>query len=442
MAYAILAAIIVLLSLALVIVIQMLLVQRATIFSVRNLIDHLLHGRQVRRVHEGVPGPVKELAHGINLLAADLEQKTTQAQQDQDHLLALLKLLDHTDEFAIATDSLDVVRLINPAAARVLGKPADSLLGRPIDEVLIQPELLALYRKAFTAETPVAAEIAITSPSRTLACQATAATIYSGPHYRGSLLLMRDITEIVRTLQIKTDFVANASHELRTPLASIRAAVETIEEGGLDDTPTVRRCVGIIGNHALRLQMLVQDLLDLSRTEDPRAVVRFDELDLAEICHTITTMYALQAEAKTIAVRTDLAPDAQRMLGDVRLVQLLLKNLVDNAIKFTPQGSVTIRAYRTDKSLVLQVTDTGIGIGREDQERVFERFYTVNQSRGGADRGTGLGLAIVKHAVMHMGGTVELESELGKGTTVRCAFPLAAAVSPPEPELTSLEPKT
>jgi signal transduction histidine kinase len=291
----------------------------------------------------------------------------------------------------------------------------------------------------------------IETPDRDFHYQATAATIYNGSHYRGTLLLMRDITEIVRTLQIKTDFVANASHELRTPLASIRAAVETVEDAGVDDQETVRRCVGIIGNHALRLQMMVQDLLDLSRTEDPRAEVKHDRLDLDDICHTITGMYNIQAEAKMVALRVDLADDSHSMRGDARLVQLTLKNLVDNAIKFTNQGSVTIRAYRSFKfqvssfeketgsspgnskletrnsAFILEVADTGVGIPREDQERVFERFYTVNRSRGGADRGTGLGLAIVKHALAAMGGHVELSSELGKGTTVRCFFPIAPA---------------
>jgi two-component system, OmpR family, phosphate regulon sensor histidine kinase PhoR len=448
---AVLVSIIVVLLAGLVLVVQWYMAQRDTVSSIRNLVDHLLHGRQTRRVHEGARGEVGELAKAINLLAADLEQKTTKAQQDQDHLLSLLKLLDSTDEFVTATDNLDVVRLISPAAARLLGRPAEALINRPIDEVLTQKAMLELYRRAFTTNTPVAAQITIETGERILHCQATAATIYNGAHYRGTLLLMRDVTEIVKTLQIKTDFVANASHELRTPLASIRAAVETVEDAGVEDQETLRRCVGIIGNHALRLQMMVQDLLDLSRTEDPRAEVRLERIDLEEICHMIMGMYNIQAEAKTVALKVELADDSRTMRGDARLVQLTLKNLVDNAIKFTNQGSVTIRAYRSFQFpvssfqreeetgakgnrnghgengagyFVLEVVDTGVGIPKENQERVFERFYTVNQSRGGADRGTGLGLAIVKHAVMHMGGTVELESEVGKGTTIRCVFPL------------------
>ena len=204
--------------------------------------------------------------------------------------------------------------------------------------------------------------------------------------------------------------------------------------------------------------MMVQDLLDLSRTEDPRAVVRKDRLDLQSVCDMVSGMYSTQAGDKHIQLRIDLAPDARAMRGDERLLILTLKNLVDNALKFTTNGTVTIRSYvrsgqwpvasnqngtpanptthdpqptdhepRTTAhdapSVIVEVADTGCGIPLEDQQRVFERVYTVNRSRGGADRGTGLGLAIVKHAVAAMGGTVELHSELNKGTQIRCIFP-------------------
>ena len=439
--------------------------QHSGLVTALHLISNLRQGEHSRRINTLAGGAAGELAGAANDLATELEQRAARAQQDKDHLVSLLALLDHTNEIAIATDNMDCVRLVNPAAARVLDRPVEQLLGRHVDHVLVHPELMALYRQAFSASRPVASQIALATAGRTLYCQATAATIYNGPHYRGTLVLMRDITEVARTLQIKTDFVANASHELRTPLASIRAAVETIKESGPEDEETTRRCIEIINNHALRLQMMVQDLLDLSRTEDPRAVVRKDRLDLQSVCDMVSGMYSTKAGDKHIQLRIDLAPDARAMRGDERLLILTLKNLVDNALKFTTNGTVTIRSYiRTAQSpatngqnetpsnltaheprptahdpqptdheprttahdspsVIVEVADTGCGIPLEDQQRVFERFYTVNRSRGGADRGTGLGLAIVKHAVAAMGGTVELHSELNKGTQIRCIFP-------------------
>ncbi len=246
------------------------------------------------------------------------------------------------------------------------------------------------------------------------------------------------MTEIARTLQMKTDFATNASHELRTPLASIRAAVETIKEAGVEDIFTTRRCVDIINNHVLRMQLMVQDLLDLSRAEDARALIRSDRVDVQLVCDALAASYAAQLAEKKLSLKLDLTPEAREFRGDERLLTLTLKNLVDNAIKFTAHGGITIRSMvdRPHASangtpsqaghFVLEVQDTGIGIPAEDQERVFERFYTVNRSRGGADRGTGLGLSIVKHAVNAMQGTVLLVSTPNVGTTVRCMFPLTA----------------
>ncbi len=424
------------------------LTQRSGVISILHLISNLAQGQYARRADPTVKGVSGELARASNALAGELEQRGAKAQEDSDHLISLLAMLDHTNEIAIATDNMDTIRLANPTAARVLERPIDALLGKHIDTVVHHPDLRALYRQAFSSNVPVSAQIAMQTPGRTLHCQATAATIYNGAHYRGTFIVLRDITEVAKTLQMKTDFATNASHELRTPLASIRAAVETMKEAGTDDMETTRRCIDIINNHVLRLQLMVQDLLDLSRVEDSRALVRADRVDVQLVCDVLASSHTAQLADKKLSLRIELADDARMLKGDERLLTLILKNLVDNAIKFTSAGSIVVRSsihsgpFNGDGPLsaassgqwpaagapaseyfVLEVQDTGIGIPPEDRERVFERFYTVNRSRGGADRGTGLGLSIVKHAVSAMQGTVSLTSELQKGTTVRCIFP-------------------
>jgi two-component system phosphate regulon sensor histidine kinase PhoR len=422
------------------------LMQRSRVISVLHLVSNLAQGQYARRTDPRGKGATAELARAANALADDLEIRAAQAQQDKDHLLSLLAVLDHTNEIAIATDNEDMIRLVNPAAARVLERSVEALMGKHIDTVIHHPDLRALYRQAFSSKVPVSGQVAIQTPGRTLHCQATAATIYTGAHYRGTLLVLRDITEVAKTLQMKMDFATNASHELRTPLASIRAAVETIKESGVEDGETTRRCVEIINNHVLRMQLMVQDLLDLSRVEDTRALVRSDRIDLQLVCEALASSYGAQISEKKLQLVIELGEEAHSLRGDERLLTLILKNLLDNAIKFTPQGRVTVRSYLrsgqrpaasgqpSDSALsgspivadafILEVEDTGIGIPPEDQERVFERFYTVNRSRGGIDRGTGLGLSIVKHAVNAMHGAVSLASELQVGTTVKCVFPL------------------
>ncbi len=288
--------------------------QRAALVSIWHLVSNMAQGQYARRTDPRVKGAAGDLARAANALADDLEARAGKAQQDSDHLLSLLALLDHTNEIAIATDNMDVIRLANPAASRVLERPTDALLGRHIETVIHHPDLRALYRNAFSATRPLSAQVALQTPGRSLHCQATAATIYNGSHYRGTLLVLRDITDQAKTLQMKMDFATNASHELRTPLASIRAAVETMREAAGDQDPdTVRRCMDIINSHVLRLQLMVQDLLDLSRAEDSRALVRTDRVDVELVCDALAATYSTQLTERKVQLHIELSPGARTM---------------------------------------------------------------------------------------------------------------------------------
>ena len=416
--------------------------RRRALESTTRVIEELSISRAgtALRADTSAPGDYGRLARKANELAASLEMARKQAELERQHLAALLT---HADELVIATDSTDRVALINPAAATALGRTFAEMTGKNIEDLFPQKEIVELYQAAAKSEAtlPISADVRIPTRNRLIYCHFTAVAMRTTEAYRGTLLLIRDMTEITQAVQMKTDFVANASHELRTPLSSIRAAVETINEAGIDDREITRRCVDIIGGHALRLQMMVQDLLDLSRTEDPRAVVRHDRVDLVHIAEMVAAMFAPVTGEKHVALDTALADDARSVRGDERLILLILKNLVDNALKFTaaggqvhirsglrPRDALPVETRKTVRPvrewLALEVTDTGCGISPQDQQRVFERFYTVNRSRGGADRGTGLGLAIVKHAASAMGGSVQLESQLNVGTTVSCFLPV------------------
>jgi two-component system, OmpR family, phosphate regulon sensor histidine kinase PhoR len=409
-------------------------IHRGHMRQMLDVIQWLTAGRYTERADTTTPGELGQLARAINSLSSTLSTQKVSADQDRADLQALLNMLDHTNEPAIATDLSRRITSLNVAAQRALGHPRGALLHQLLDDAFPERELLDLYRLSQNNDDIIVRETRLPLFGRPATVQIILAPLLTENRRHGTFILIRDLTEIVQTMQMKTDFVSNASHELRTPLASIRAAVETINDTAMDDQRTTRRCVDIIESQVIRLQLLVQDLLDLSRTEDPRAVVRNDRLDLQEICDLVTSMFGSMASEKQVDLRVNLASDARSMRGDERLLTLLLKNLVDNALKFTTSGYVEIRSRRQDpaeatpsahaQTVVLEVQDTGCGIPLEDQQRVFERFYTVNRSRGGADRGTGLGLAIVKHAVAAMGGHVQLESTPGEGTTMRCVFPI------------------
>jgi two-component system phosphate regulon sensor histidine kinase PhoR len=226
---------------------------------------------------------------------------------------------------------------------------------------------------------------------------------------------------------MKTDFVANASHELRTPIAAIKVAFETLSDVYHEDPKQTARCVEIIDGHINRLEDMLADLLDLSRVESPENKPHLEPLKAGDVFAMIRQSLAAVARQKEISL-TFHGEDDFSFDSDKRLINLIVKNLIENSLKFTQAGGNVTLSVEAEKGLaVLRVIDTGIGIPPQHLDRVFERFYQVDAARSStAGRGTGLGLAIVKHAVHALGGEVELTSEVGKGTTVECLFPLSA----------------
>jgi len=246
----------------------------------------------------------------------------------------------------------------------------------------------------------------------------------------GRLLVLTDITELTRTIQVKADFVANASHELRTPLAAIRAAVETLMSIDVaHNTASAQQLMSVIDRHSTRLEEMVSDLLDLSRLEAPGAHFEAEAVRLTEVIADLNERYASRLHEKRLHWHTA-APPEDEMLVSAQLLRLVLDNLVDNAIKFTDEGGhIRLLCERRNDTMCITVADDGCGIPPEDHDRVFERFYQVERSRTGTSRGTGLGLAIVRHSVNAMGGAVELESAPGQGTRIMIRVPQPAAAA-------------
>jgi two-component system phosphate regulon sensor histidine kinase PhoR len=240
------------------------------------------------------------------------------------------------------------------------------------------------------------------------------------------LVVVRDVTDLVRAAAMKAEFVANASHELRTPLASLRAAADSLADIGPADREDLARVAAVIDRQIRRLEALTHDLLELHRIESAKRPLSLEPISPASLVDWLGTEFAARADEKGVTFEvTAPAPD-DLFTSDRQLVELVLRNLADNAVKFTPSGGrVACAIERQDDGMRLRVTDTGCGIRREDQPRVFERFFQADASRSGEGqaRGTGLGLAIVKHACERLGGTVSLESELGLGTTVTVLVP-------------------
>jgi two-component system phosphate regulon sensor histidine kinase PhoR len=242
---------------------------------------------------------------------------------------------------------------------------------------------------------------------------------------RGAIAILHDVTPGERLERIKRDFIANVSHEIRTPLATIRGYAETLLEGGLEDEHNRRRFVEIIQANGVRLNNIAADLLTLSELESGQAQAQAAPISVRDALSGALRAVEPAANLMGVRVRSDAIPDLCLLGYGIRLEQALL-NLLDNAVKFNkPQGEVTIQVRDSGHDQIeIRISDTGVGIPAEDRSRIFERFYRVDKARSRQVGGTGLGLSIVKHAIEQMGGTVGVESELGKGSTFIVILPL------------------
>jgi two-component system, OmpR family, phosphate regulon sensor histidine kinase PhoR len=337
------------------------------------------------------------------------------------------QILDALDDGVLLLDGAGRLLVANPAARSWFGLPADLRPGLPAQRVLGVPQVSALAEQAAQAGAPVVGSLTLVFPEpRTLAMRAFPLAD-RGPTGR-IVVTMTDITQRRRLEVLRRDFVANASHELKTPVAAVRALAETLLTALPDDPEAGHRFAERIGREAERLDMLVRDLLDLSRVE--RGPLDAEPVDLVGLVKEVVGGYVDLAEERRIRLETELRPGIS-MRGDRAQLGLLLSNLIDNALRYTPaNGTVCVRLDPAESRAVLQVADTGEGIPASELPRVFERFYRVDKARARQTGGTGLGLAIVRHVAEAHGGTVRVDSELARGTTFTVTLPVAGPQPP------------
>ncbi|MCC7202332.1 MAG: ATP-binding protein [Nitrospirae bacterium] len=241
---------------------------------------------------------------------------------------------------------------------------------------------------------------------------------------RGLIGFFQDITEEKRVEAIKRDFVANVSHELRTPLASIKGYAETLLDGAMDDRETLKNFLSIIDKHANRMTALIDDLLILSKLESQQMPLKIEEVDIKSLILGAVHGFGKNAKDKGLKLVGDVKKDLPRIMTDKVRIEQVIVNLIDNALKYTNQGEVRIKACTEGDNLRVDVEDTGTGIPEKDIPRIFERFYRVDKGRSRDLGGTGLGLAIVKHIIQAHNGKIWVQSLPGKGATFSFTIPI------------------
>ncbi len=319
--------------------------------------------------------------------------------------------LAHTADGVLIVQPNGIVEYANPTARLFMQNRVLDVTHR-----LGQPDLERLVAEASLSGQAVAEDVTLWVPGAKPA-RARAVPLADG----ATVLLLSDLSETYRIDRVRRDFVANVSHELKTPVAAIRALAETAGTAlATEDHATATRFVERLGVEASRLASLVVDLLDLSRVEAQAEFeltpVAVDSL-LAEAADRARAVAEVK-EIELVVQETEIEIDA-----DSAQLTMAVKNLVDNAVRYSERGKVELAAVCRAEWVAISVADQGIGIPTDEIPRIFERFYRVDKARSRATGGTGLGLAIVRHVAENHGGRVEVESELGSGSTFTLLLP-------------------
>jgi two-component system phosphate regulon sensor histidine kinase PhoR len=389
--------------------------------------DALAIGDYGHRIYVPNRDELGRLAGTLNRMSQDMHARTTQLSQTAARQSTVLGGMI---EGVVAVDARQRIVLANEAARRLFDFRPPTVEGRSLLEVIRNHALHEAVTTALTTSEPLRFELRRAGPP------AMSVDIHvqplPGEPCPGVVLVIHDTTALRRLESIRREFVANVSHELKTPLSSIKAYTETLQNGALSDPETSKRFLGRIEEQTERLTRLIMDMLMLARIESDHQAFEIVTIDVPPVVQKCMDNYRSAAEAKQITMLAKAdeseasAGAACRVKADREGLREILDNLLDNAIKYTPEGGSVSVLWRSNGTLAqIAVRDSGIGIKPEDQERIFERFYRVDKARSRELGGTGLGLSIVKHLAQSMNGAVAVESEVGKGSVFTVELPTA-----------------
>lgn len=392
--------------------------------------QRLAKGDHAVRIRTGSRDEVGLLANSLNHMTDQLRTTIEELSEDRSQLLAMLTSMV---EGVMVLDRRGRVLQINPALERMFDITRMEVRGHPCSDVFRHPQLDTLVSTVLTKRMNKEDEILLHPSGRRLHIEASV-TESDRENDACAILVFHDMTELRRLEMVRKDFVANVSHELRTPLTSIRGYIEALLDGAKDDPESSTQFLNIILKQSDRLNLILEDLLQLSKIESGQVHFKREPLHIQSIIERTLAMIKPLADKKRHRLVSFVEDNLPSVLGDEdRLIQIL-SNLFDNAVKYTPEnGTITVAAHpvsddaeqpSTVTAVELSVTDTGIGIPEMERPRVFERFYRVDKARSRELGGTGLGLAIVRHIAEGLGGRVWVEANTPTGSRFVVRLPV------------------
>jgi two-component system phosphate regulon sensor histidine kinase PhoR len=386
---------------------------------VEEIISQIGRGERPRTFLMAGSPSAQRIGFQLEKIVGDLEQLQKQIAKRESGMQTIFSAMQ---DALLVVDSNRQVILTNETF-RKLFDASEIPLATPLLEIVRDPTLDRLLTDAFHGSGPVRCELALDESQIELHAVATK---NDAGEITGALVLFHDITELKKMDQVRRDFVANVSHELRTPLSILRGYIETLLDSPKTPHEELSRILRVMDRHSDRLELLVEDLLTLAQLESGNPNLQMGTLDLSSFFPEMIRDWEKKLKTKRLRIVVDVPSELSPICVDRTRLQEALYNLLDNAVKYSPErGEIRLSARKNDGEIELIVSDQGIGIAKEDLPRIFERFYRADKARSPDKvRGTGLGLAIVKHVAQLHGGRVEADSELGKGTTIRVLLPM------------------
>lgn len=336
-------------------------------------------------------------------------------------------LMDHLNLGVVLINPSHQIELYNPEARNIL-QLDDKTIGRTFESVIQSYALIDMITQVMNQKIAINDELEIFIPKQKFV-DVNIIPFQENPNRshlgQSVLVLLYDISNIRKLETIRTDFVANASHELRTPVTAIKGFAETLQDGALENPQLAEKFVNIIANESLRLEKLIHDILELSRVEKRSEPTHSEAFDVVKVVDDVIDYLAVKAKVKNIHIKTYFDKPEIRMVSDLGRIRQILINILDNAITYSESGKpIEITVNHDLEKIIFSVRDKGMGIPKEDQKRIFERFYRVDKGRSRNSGGTGLGLSIVKNLVNILEGQIILDSEPGKGTEFTIVLPI------------------
>ncbi|MFJ8099260.1 two-component system histidine kinase PnpS [Lysinibacillus sp. NPDC096212] len=393
----------------------------APIDNVTDTALELAKGNYRARAHENEHERMMPLSHSINILARNLQDITAIREVEEERLKTLIENMGSSLMMIGREGNISIV---NRVFLERFGMQIDDVQGKVFRTIGLPKSLEQFIDHVFLTEMPYRQQIKMEVQQELYNKEVYGAPVI-GDHGRwlGVVIVMHDITELVRLEQIRKDFVANVSHELRTPITSIKGFSETLLDGAYKDEKMLLSFLEIIYKESNRLQMLIQDLLELSKIEQHGFTVNIMPMGLQDVLIRGAELTGPRLDEKNMSFHVDIERDVQ-VMGDANRIIQIVTNLITNAITYSPENTiVTIRLKENETYGILEIEDQGIGIEKNEIARVFERFYRVDRARSRNSGGTGLGLAIVKHLVEAHHGRIQVESEVGVGTKMIVMIP-------------------